>query len=124
MTYFKEAFLEKYAHCADSLALEQIWKAKITRALILKLSEQEISDLSPLIELNHLSSLKELNIFNTKVRDLSLVKILTNLEQLNISLTPVSDLSSLKDLIHLEELNISSTQVSDLSPLKGLTNLY
>ena len=58
-----------------------------------------------------------------QVSDLSPIAGLIGLRGLGLTGNPVSDLSPLAGLINLECLLFSGTNVSDLSPLAGLTNL-
>lgn len=68
-------------------------------------------------------NLKELEVYDTKVSDLSPLTSLQNLTRLYIHNTHVSDLSPLAQLQSLTRLDIYSTKVSDLSPLAQLQNL-
>lgn len=84
------------------------------------LSDNPISDVSPLAGLTGLQSL---GLSGTKVSDLSPLAGLTGLQALNVSHTQVSDLSPLARLTGLQALDLRYTQVSDLLPLAGLTRL-
>ena len=86
----------------------------------LYLRSTQVSDLSPLKDLQ---TLKTLYLRSTQVSDLSPLKDLQSINRLDLHSTQVSDLSPLKDLQKLTELHLSSTQVSDLSPLKDLQSI-
>ena len=86
----------------------------------LPLSDNQISDLSPIAGL---IGLQALWINNNPVSDLFPLKGLTNLTELVFDDTHVSDLLPLAGLTNLEVLGISTPLISDLSPLKSLTNL-
>ncbi len=84
------------------------------------LNSTQVSDLSPLTDLNNL---EVLNFNSTHVIDLSALTDLSNLEVLNFNSTQVSDLSPLTELKNLKLLFLGNTKVSDLSPLAELKNL-
>ena len=68
----------------------------------------------------------DLDLSNNQITDISPLAGLTNLTNfglLNLGRNKISDLSPLAGLTNLERLNLSYNQISDLSPLKGLTNL-
>jgi len=104
---------------------ERSWWKKNTdkwfreRVWAVRLSNTQVSDLSPLAELKNL---ERLQFSNTQVSDLSPLAELKNLEWLSLS-SQVSDLSPLAELKSLKRLYFSNTQVSDLSPLAELKNL-
>lgn len=115
MTNDKEAFFEQYKDCADEEALELIWRAKETNTLNLNFRSRNISDLSPLKELQNL---KKLRLGFTNISNLTPLKELLNLQELYVHNTQVSDLSPLKELQNLRRFSAFETQVTDLSPLK------
>ena len=80
----------------------------------------KVSDLTPVAGLTNLI---ELWCYNTKVSDLTPLARLTNLNELWCYETQVSDLTPLAGLTKLQWLNCTNTQVSDLTPLANLTNL-
>jgi len=110
---------------------------------VLKLSRNQISDLTPLsgltsltvlflydnkrisdlTPLSKLTNLTNLSLYDNRISDLSPLSNLTNLARLNLNDNKISDLSSLKNLVNLTELGLRYNQVSDLKPLSGLTNL-
>ena len=84
------------------------------------LRNTQVSDISPLAELNNL---ERLYLGITQVSDVSPLAELKSLRELSLSNTQVSDLSPLAELKSLNELWLRGTQVSDLSPLAELKNL-
>jgi len=86
----------------------------------LDLSNTQVTDLSPLSVLNQL---KELDLSNTQVTDLSPLSGLNQMNALYLRNTQVTDLSPLSGLNYLNRLFLSNTQVTDLSPLSGLNQL-
>ena len=86
----------------------------------LDLSLTGITDLSPLGNLQNLTSIACSHI---SVSDLSPLANLQNLTSIDCSVTQVSDLSPLANLQNLTSIDCGVTQVSDLSPLANLQNL-
>ena len=86
----------------------------------MQLYYQNISDLSPLGNLNALSSL---DVTGNPVTDFSSLLELDNLHTLIVNETGLSDLSGLSGLTQLTELRASINSVTDLGPLTELTNL-
>ncbi len=73
--------------------------------------------------LGTLVNLKELDLKNTRVSDLTPLKGLPNLKKLELQFSKVTDLTPLKGLPNLRFLALGNTKVSDLTPLKGMPNL-
>ena len=110
---------------------------------VLKLSRNQISDLTPLsglksltvlflydnkrisdlTPLSNLTNLIDLSLYDNQISDLSPLSNLTNLIKLALDDNKISDLSPLKNLVNLTELGLRYNQVSDLKPLSGLTKL-
>lgn len=75
-----------------------------------------------------LVNLRELDLLNTNVTDLTPLQGLRNLEVLTVGgeisgTSAISDLSPLAGLTQLRELSVSGTEITDLSLLAALTNL-
>jgi len=87
----------------------------------LDLSENIISDISPVSKLKNLTELKlDINI----ISDISPVSNLTNLVFLYLYQNNISDISPLSDLTNLNRLNLGDNgNIPDISPLTNLTNL-
>ena len=80
------------------------------------------------ITAEEMERLKELDVPDRGIHDLTGLQFATNLSRLNLgdsseSGNQVSDLSPLAGLINLKDLSLWGNPVSDLSPLKGLKNL-
>ena len=91
----------------------------------LDVSDRGIHDLTGLQFATNLSRLV-LGLWSgqgNQVSDLSPLAGLTNLRELILNNNPVSDISPLRGLKNLTRLVFSRTQVSDLSPIAGLINL-
>ena len=104
--------------------------APITAEEMERLKELDVSDrgIHDLTGLQFATNLSRLNLgdsgrWGNQISDLSPLAGLVNLRNLSIWDSPVSDLSPLKGLKNLTRLVFSRTQVSDLSPIAGLINL-
>ena len=86
----------------------------------LKITQSQVSDLSPLNSLTHLTRLE---LWENQISDLSPLSGLTALEWLNLYDNQISNLSPLSDLTTLEWLRVWNNQISDVSALVGLTAL-
>ena len=84
------------------------------------LSENEISDISPLAALVHLNGLW---IYGNPIQDITPLANLTKLKQLNLSVCEISDIQPLANLRHLEYLILAGNRIKDITPLANLTNL-
>ena len=82
------------------------------------LNSNPVTDLSPLRGMK----LKTLSLLTTPVVDLNPLKGMTSLTELNCYQTGVRDISPLQGM-PLKKLILWATKVSDLSPLKGMTSL-
>ncbi|MCE2416635.1 leucine-rich repeat domain-containing protein [Candidatus Poribacteria bacterium] len=92
-----------------AINLEELW-----------ISNNPISDLSPLAELK---SLIEVGAWDAGISNLSPFSGLTKLRGLHLGSNPVSDLSPLASLTSLEILYLYGCGLEDLSQLAGLTGL-
>ena len=84
------------------------------------ISNNPLSDLSPLAELK---SLIEVGAWDAGISDLSAFSGLTKLRELHLSSNPLSDISPLAGLTSLEILYLYGCGLEDLSQLAGLTGL-
>ena len=91
------------------------------------LTELELIDMDlqneDIVVLRYMTNLTELWLTDNNISDLSPLAGLTNLTHLTIGWNPISDLSPLSGLENLTWLNIGGYEISDLSPLEGLVNL-
>jgi small GTP-binding protein len=86
----------------------------------LNLSENQISDISPLRELKRI---EELRLDNNQITDISPLRGLTQLKKLTLPENQISDISPLRELKRIEELRLDNNQITDISPLGELTQL-
>jgi hypothetical protein len=91
----------------------------------LSLGSNQITDITPLVEL---AELRKLDLWGNQITDITPLANLTNLESLSLSNNQITDISPLANLTNLGGpfgvLELSNNNISDLSPLSGLTNLY
>ncbi|MEW6497808.1 MAG: leucine-rich repeat domain-containing protein, partial [Cyanobacteriota bacterium] len=87
---------------------------------MLNLSDNEITDLSPL---SGLTNLTQLYLTGNEITDLSPLSGLTNLTQLYLNYNQINDLSPLSGLTNLTQMYLDNNQITDLSPFSRLTNL-
>ena len=79
-----------------------------------------------LLPISELTDVKEINISNTLIDELSAIRNLNKLEVFNCSETPINTLESLRYITALEKLNCSSTlleSIDVLTNLRALSNL-
>jgi hypothetical protein len=84
------------------------------------LDNNQITDISPLAQLENLTGLW---LYGNNVSDLSPLGNLSRLTVLSVNDNNVTDLEPLANLKRLETLSLEFNSVSDLSPVAGLTNL-
>ncbi|MEG4069688.1 leucine-rich repeat domain-containing protein [Microcoleus sp. Pol11C2] len=92
----------------------------LTHLTHLYLYNHQISDITPLQSLTHL---KTLDLHDNQISDITPLQSLTNLTSLNLSNNQISDISFLQSLTNLTELDLRGNQISDYTPLLSLTNL-
>ena len=92
----------------------------LTKLVDLGLSENKITN----FDFSKLMNLKELQLSNNSINDITSLKTLSKLEQLRFANNEVKSLEALKDLKELQMLNASENQIEDLTPIKNLTKLY
>ena len=86
----------------------------------LTISRNQISDITPLQSLTHLT---HLYLYNHQISDITPLQSLTHLKTLDVHDNHISDITSLQSLTNLTSLNLSNNQISDISFLQSLTNL-
>lgn len=86
----------------------------------LTLADNEISDLSPLM---NLQNLERLRLAGNQISDLRPLMGLSTLRQLDVSRNAVGDTSALGGMEKLQSLDLSDNPVKDFSGLKKLRNL-
>jgi Leucine-rich repeat (LRR) protein len=90
------------------------------------LTGNQISDLNPL---SGLTNLQNLELGHNQISDLTPLAGLINLgttmgDGLDLSNNQITDITPLKNLIVLQFLNLAENQITDVTPLQGLTNLW
>ncbi len=99
---------------------------KLTQVRELNLDENNINEISPLANLKNLEVLKigqTTNGMSNRISDLTPLESLTNLRILEITNCQISDISPLQNLTNLKELNLSNNYITDITPLENLTDL-
>ena len=91
-----------------------------TSLVVADFSVNEISDLSPLADLEHLS---QLYVGGNQISDISPLTDMITLHQLHLNDNPISDISPLATTDSLQQLMLARTQVTDFSPLYDLNFL-
>jgi len=114
-----------------------------TNLTSLNLGDAQITDISPLVKLNHLQSLylggatqitdisplselielTDLVLSHTQIDDISPLAKMRNLQWLDLYGTQVTDILLLAKFVDLQVLALGNTQITDISPLQGLTKL-
>ena len=94
--------------------------AEMATLTILRASNRDIKDLTGI---EHAINLKELWISNNPISDLSPLAELKSLIEVGVWDAGISDLSAFSGLTKLRRLILNSNPLSDLSPLAGLTSL-
>ena len=91
-----------------------------TNIRYLRLDNNPIADISPLV---HLTKLEGVNLLGCRIVDLSPLRNLNNLGGLFLGHNKISNISLLSELTNLTALHLQSNQIVDLSPLANLINL-
>jgi len=86
----------------------------------LKVSGNEITDLTGL---EHCTNLTQLQLWGNQISDISPLASMTNLTNLWLLDNQISDISPLASLTNLTNLYLAANQISDISPLASLTDL-
>ncbi len=86
----------------------------------LELEQSKIENITPL---KGCTKLEHLDLDGTKVKDLAPLAALVAMKKLSLAKTPITDTTPLKDLVELESLDLSDSKVRDLSGLKGMKKL-
>lgn len=88
----------------------------------LTLNAKELTD-EDIADLRYMINLRELQIYENNITDLSPLTGLTELTSLSVFKNNVSDLTPLKGLVNLQTLYLRSNDISDITPLAGLTDI-
>lgn len=111
-----------YLRLDENFGIEDIsWLSGLTElSEELDLSENQITDLTPLAGL---TKLQDLNVATNSITDVSALSGLTSLVDLNLASNDIGDISPVAGLTGLVRLGVQNNQVSELSSLTGLTAL-
>lgn len=82
----------------------------------------EITD-GELAEIGKLVNLKEMTLYNSGIKDISLLCALICLEWLMLSQNQISDLKPLAGLTKLKTLILAENQICNVSPIADLTKM-
>jgi internalin A len=85
----------------------------------LKLNHKNISDITPLQSLTHLTYL---NLYDNQILDIKPLEFLSNLTELDLNFNKISNIIPLQSLTNLTELDLSYNQIFNIKPLQSLTN--
>ena len=88
---------------------------------MLYLGYNQITDITPLANLNNLSQRLYLN--DNQIADITPLANLNNLQRLGLSSNQIADITPLANLNNLQGLDLSSNQITDITPLANLNNL-
>lgn len=88
--------------------------------LSLGLADNEITDVTPLLDL---TGLRQLELSNNQITDLRALGSLHRLTRLSLPGNGIEDVSPLAGLSQLEALDLAENAIADVSPLAGLSQL-
>ena len=101
---FKKLYLKTTENFCEKIASYHIKTKKNPSVLeSLTISDQNITDVSPLI---HFTNLRRLNIHRNNIKDISVLEKLTKLEELDISDNPIEDISAIAKLKKLKRFSM------------------
>lgn len=86
----------------------------------LDLHEKGIADISGI---QYLTNLQILDLGFNNISDISALQGLVNLQDLNLGFNNITDISALKDLKNLQKLGLNTNRITDISPLRSLSKL-
>jgi hypothetical protein len=107
--------------CDDERPVRDIGALRfLPRLSGLVLTNNEVSDLSPIVLC---SELRRLHLKENPIRDVSPLVKCTNIEELHLGGCPISDLSALETLSNLRDLSISADQITAFKRINRLPHL-
>ncbi|MCL1903824.1 MAG: leucine-rich repeat domain-containing protein [Oscillospiraceae bacterium] len=105
----------------DEMLAQMVESGEIPKSIkVLRLYNNQISDVSPLSELKDLTSL---SLLDNQITDISPLSGLKNLEELDLHINQISDISALSGLTKLKILSLNDNKITDISPLNELKKL-
>jgi len=93
---------------------------KLQLLKVLYLNKQNISDLTPLLNLPELT---DLHLQENQITDLTPLSNHTELTDLHLQHNQITDLTPLSNLAELTDLHLGRNQIIDITPLSNLTKL-
>ena len=94
-----------------------------TNDLQLVLSDNKLTDISPLSNLKNKSKFTQIQLSNNNISDISILQYFDNIIILEAENNSISDISGLSGLKKLSVINLSNNQISDITSLQNLENL-
>lgn len=107
--YFDENFDYQVGFDWFDKELTFVYVKAIQNLTGLKLSENQIQDISVLANLTNLT---ELYLWNNQIQDISALLNLTNLTGLDLRYNPIQDISALSNLTNLTSLDLSENPIN------------
>jgi internalin A len=86
----------------------------------INLSDQKLSDLTPLASLTQLT---KLNLARNQIKDIRPLQALVQLTELDLAGNQISDVTPLQTLVKIKKLDLRQNQIWDYSPLQYLLEL-
>lgn len=139
---FKDKNLEKVIREVINKPTGDIFKSDVEEIIEIDLSNNQITDITPLKNLTNLTTLglsanqiiditplknqtnlSDLYLFENQIIDITPLENLTNLTILNLGCNQITDIVPLKNLTNLTYLELTENQITDISPLKNLIKL-
>ena len=118
--YFNENFDYQVGFDWFDKELTFVYVKAIQNLTGLKLSKNQIQDISALANLTNLTSL---DLQHNQIQDISALANLTNLTHLYLFENQIQDISALANLTNLTELSLWDNQIQDITPLANLRRL-
>ena len=97
-----------------------IFLQKLERLIYLRLQNNQISDVTPLSDLNQL---ERLYLYNNQINNIAPLSGLNQLTELYLGGNQISDIAPLSGLNQLTLLRLRDNQISDIAPLSSLNQL-
>lgn len=117
---FNDNCLEKAVRENINKATGGIYENEVRNIKELELSDYDIKDLTGL---SKFVNLEKLYLDNNYIEDIDEIKSLTSLKVLYLQRNKIDDIKPLKNLINLEELSLNGNEIEKIGSLSGLTNL-
>ena len=120
ISLFKDAVLEAAVRQAVGRPQGRLTSEAITSLTELLVTNSAVRNLAGL---QHFTALQRLVLNNNQIADVTPLANLNNLQELWLSFNQIADVTSLTNLTNLQELWLWSNQLADVTPLANLNNL-